>query len=162
MHQLNKGKNGERELAKVLNGLGFAMAQRGAQRKGGEDSPDVLFIQAVHIECKRVEALDLRLALEQSIRDAGPNKIPTVCHRRNRKPWLITLQRERFKDFQTAILSTGVFSLEPVPRLPVWEPAKCLNETMAGLGILPHYVAKKYDCITFPLLEVEAACKTLI
>ena len=162
MHHLNKGKNGERELAKVLNSLGFAMAQRGAQRKGGEDSPDVLFIQAVHIECKRVETLDLRSALEQSIRDAGPNKIPTVFHRKNRMPWLITVQREHFKDFQTAILSTGVFSLEPVPRVPVWKPMKRLNEAMAKLGILPHLVAKKYDCYTFPLLEVEAVCKTLI
>ena len=51
----------------------------------------------IHIEVKRVEALNLDAAMEQSIRDTQTKKekrIPVVFHRKNRKPWRATMLLE--------------------------------------------------------------------
>lgn len=92
-----KGAVGERELAAVLREAGFT-ARRGQQFSGANGDPDVVAdIPGVHIECKRVERLNIHQAYTQAVRDAGPSfKIPTVMHRRNRTPWLVTLS---LKDF---------------------------------------------------------------
>jgi Holliday junction resolvase len=86
-----KGAVGERELAKLLIEHGFE-AKRGQQHAGSPDSPDVKHnIPGIHIEVKRVEKLNIYNAMEQSIRDAGSKLTPTVFHRKNRKPWLVTM-----------------------------------------------------------------------
>ena len=41
-----------------------------------------------HIECKRVQALQLYAALEQAQADTGEGERPVVIHRRNGKPWV--------------------------------------------------------------------------
>lgn len=83
-----KGKAGERELAKVLRQLGVK-ARRGQQFKGGDDSPDVVTnIEGVHLECKRNEALRLWDAIDQADTEAAPCEIPIVCHRRNNSDWV--------------------------------------------------------------------------
>ena len=86
----NKGKRGERELAKYLTAAGYP-ARRG-QQYNGLDGEDVVCdsLAAFHIECKRVERLDLMAAVRQSQEDAG-DRIPVVMHRRNRSPWLVTM-----------------------------------------------------------------------
>ena len=86
-----KGKRGERELAAALTAEGFD-AHRGAQHRGGPDSPDVLCpsLPAIHFEAKRCERLNLYDALEQAKREAG-DKLPVVAHRRNRHEWLAIL-----------------------------------------------------------------------
>ena len=89
-----KGAKGERELAHILQEYGFD-AHRGRQYKGGSDSPDVTGIEGVHIECKRVERLNIYDAMKQSIRDAGDD-MPIVAHRKNGEKWLVTL---RLPDF---------------------------------------------------------------
>jgi Holliday junction resolvase len=94
MNSRAKGKRGELELAKVLRLYGYD-AHRGQQYKGGADSPDVTGIPGFHIEVKRVERLDLDAAMEQSIRDAGTEK-PLVIHRKNGKPWKVTMLLEDF------------------------------------------------------------------
>ena len=94
MNSRDKGKRGELELAKVLREYGFE-ARRGVQYKGGEDSPDVVGIPGVHIECKRVERLNIDDAMEQSVRDSG-EELPVVVHRKNRKSWLVTMRLEDF------------------------------------------------------------------
>ena len=58
----NKGKVGERELAKKLRELGFD-ARRGQQFCGANGDADVVGLPNIHIECKRVEALRLYDAL---------------------------------------------------------------------------------------------------
>ena len=88
-----KGAAGERELAKVLRGMGFGDCRRGQQFCGSPDSPDVAGIAGLHIEAKRTERLNIHAAMAQSIADAGSN-VPTVCHRRNRGEWLVTLRLE--------------------------------------------------------------------
>ena len=91
-----KGKTGERELANELRKNGYD-CRRGQQYKGGADSPDVVGLPGVHIECKRVEKLNLEAAYEQAVRDAGED-IPAVFHRKNRKPWLVTLSLKDFME----------------------------------------------------------------
>ena len=55
MNSKQKGKRGELELAKKLQEYGFE-ARRGQQYSGiGGD--DVVGLEGVHIECKRVEPL---------------------------------------------------------------------------------------------------------
>lgn len=95
MNSRRKGKGGELELAAILRGHGYD-AHRGQQYRGGGDSPDVTGLPGVHIECKRVERLDLDAAFEQATRDAAPGEVPAVFHRRNGKPWKVTVSLEDF------------------------------------------------------------------
>lgn len=90
-----KGKEGELALAKILRERGYD-ARRGQQFKGGADSPDVIGLPGVHIECKRVERLDLAAAYEQSFRDAADGEIAAVFHKKNREPWMVTVSLEDF------------------------------------------------------------------
>lgn len=90
-----KGKEGELALAKILRERGYD-ARRGQQFKGGADSPDVIGLPGVHIECKRVERLDLTAAYEQSFRDAADGEIAAVFHKKNREPWMVTVSLEDF------------------------------------------------------------------
>ena len=87
----DKGARGERELANILRGYGYN-AQRGQQFAGSPDSPDVKGLPNIHIECKRVERLDIYGAMEQSIRDSGEQEMPTVFHRKNNREWLVTMR----------------------------------------------------------------------
>lgn len=91
MNSRDKGKRGELELAHILREYGFD-ARRGQQYAGANGDPDVTGIPGVHIECKRVERLNLENAYDQSKRDAARRgDIPTVMHRKNRGEWLVTL-----------------------------------------------------------------------
>ena len=95
MNSREKGKRGELELAKALRTYGYD-ARRGQQFHGGADSPDVTGLPGIHIECKRVERLDLIGAYEQAFRDAAEDEIPAVFHKRNREPWFVTITLEDF------------------------------------------------------------------
>ena len=87
-----KGCRGELELAHKLEDLLGIEARRGQQFSGGDDSPDVVHsIDGLHIECKRVEKLNIHNAVKQAIDDAGDN-VPVVMHRRNGQSWLVTLK----------------------------------------------------------------------
>ena len=99
MNSRQKGKNGELELAKVLREYGYT-ARRGQQFSGANGDADVVGISGFHIECKRVEKLNIDTAVEQSVRDARDSEIPIVCHRKNRKGWLVTI---RLKDFMEVV-----------------------------------------------------------
>ena len=83
----DKGKRGERELAARLRYFGYD-AKRGVQYKGGEDSPDVIGLPGIHIECKRTERLDIYGALAQSKGDCGKD-MPVVMHRKNNCEWVV-------------------------------------------------------------------------
>jgi Holliday junction resolvase len=85
----DKGKRGERELARELTRLFGVKARRGQQYCGGPDSPDVLVdIPNIHIECKRAERFRLYDAIDQAIGDAGVGQVPIVMHRSNLNPWV--------------------------------------------------------------------------
>ncbi len=89
-----KGAAGERELAAVLSGYGYAV-ERGGSLSFGE-VPDLVGLPGVHIEVKRVERLNVGEAMSQSIRDSErfQDGAPALFHRRNRSPWLVTMRLE--------------------------------------------------------------------
>lgn len=89
----NKGKVGERELARELSRVFGVSARRGVQFCGGPDSPDIVTdIPGVHFECKRTERFRLYESLEQAITDGGESNIPVVMHRQNKKPWIAVVR----------------------------------------------------------------------
>ena len=83
----NKGKVGERELAKKLREYGFE-ARRGQQYCGADGSADVVGLEGIHIECKRTERLSLYDALSQAKSDSKGG-LPIVIHRRNNAEWVV-------------------------------------------------------------------------
>lgn len=90
-----KGAAGERELAALLREAGYKNAKRGQQFSGLQGDADVVdALPNVHIECKRVERLNIDDAMEQAARDARENEAPAVFHRKNRKGWLVTMRIE--------------------------------------------------------------------
>lgn len=92
-----KGAAAERELARFLREHGYEDAKRGVQYCGVNGDADIVdAIPGVHIECKRVEKLNLDAALEQSERDARTEEIPVVIHRKNRQSWRITMALDDF------------------------------------------------------------------
>lgn len=90
-----KGKTGELELANKLKEYGYK-AQRSVQYNGKDGQADVLGLPHVHIECKRVEKLNLYDAMEQAKRDAKHGDLPAVFHRKNRCNWLVTMELDDF------------------------------------------------------------------
>lgn len=87
----NKGKCGERELALKLKEHGYE-AKRGQQYCGITGAADVVGLDGIHIECKRVESLRLEDAMMQSIRDSKEGELPCVMHRKNDHEWLVVMK----------------------------------------------------------------------
>lgn len=86
-----KGATAERELAAFIRDEFGIEASRSA-RNGVDAAEDIAHeIAGLHIECKRVEALNVPAALAKAAQDAG-GKIPTLWHRRNRGEWLLTIR----------------------------------------------------------------------
>lgn len=87
-----KGAKGERELANKLKEYGYNC--RRGQQYNGLEGEDVVGLDYIHIECKRVERLDLASAIEQSKRDSEKGQFPAVFHRRNNEKWKVTMELE--------------------------------------------------------------------
>lgn len=90
-----KGKKGERELSKALRYHGYD-TRRGQQYCGSNGDADVVGLPFLHIECKRVEKLNLKVAMEQSINDAREGEKPCVMHRKNHGKWMVTMLLDDF------------------------------------------------------------------
>jgi Holliday junction resolvase len=87
-----KGRGGELELARVFQEYGYDVQPGRAQSYG--EVPDLIGLPGVHIEVKRVERLNVPEAMKQAVRDAEKfhDGAPTLFHRRNREPWLVTMR----------------------------------------------------------------------
>ena len=83
-------------MANLISDRGYKCI-RGQQRSGLEQA-DVIGLEYIHIECKRVENLNLDKAMEQSIRDRKAGEMATVFHRKNNQKWKVTIG---FEDFMT-------------------------------------------------------------
>ena len=92
MNSKQKGNRGERDLAKKLREYGY-YCRRGQQYSGIEGD-DVVGLEGIHIECKRVERLQLTDAMLQSKRDAKEDEVPVVMHRKNHENWKVTMYLE--------------------------------------------------------------------
>lgn len=95
MNSRQKGARGERELASKLREYGYN-SRRGQQYCGANGDADVTGLDGIHIECKRVERLNLEDAMSQSRRDSREDEIPVVMHRKNNCEWLTTIRLEDF------------------------------------------------------------------
>lgn len=67
MNSRQKGSRGERELAKIFREHGYE-ARRGQQYCGISGDADVVGLPGIHVECKRVEKLNLLDAMGQAMR----------------------------------------------------------------------------------------------
>lgn len=101
-----KGKRGERELAKYLSKFFGTNCRRGQQRSG-LDQDDIIGLSGIHVECKRVERLNIHDAIDQAVHDSDGD-VPAVFHRRNKKPWLVTVRLEDLKEFAQCILDCSM------------------------------------------------------
>mgnify|MGYP002798740963 FL=1 len=90
----NKGKKGERELANILKDYGYDC--RRGQQYNGLDGEDVVGLDYIHIEVKRVQALNLDEAMEQAKKDSKDNQMPAVFHRKNNKKWKVTMELDNW------------------------------------------------------------------
>ncbi len=97
-----KGARGERELANLLKEYGYE-CRRGQQYSGSNGDADVVGLPGIHIECKRVEKLNIEKAMEQSARDARDGEMPVVMHRKDRHPWLVTMAMGDFMEMYSKV-----------------------------------------------------------
>ena len=95
MNSRQKGASGERELAHVLKEYGYE-TRRGQQFSGANGDADVVGVSGLHIECKRVERLNIHDAMNQALKDAREGETAVVMHRKNRTPWLVTMTLDDF------------------------------------------------------------------
>lgn len=138
MNSREKGKRGERQWRDELRAHGYN-ARRGQQFAGSPESPDVVCpaLAWIHFEVKAVERLNIEEAMEQARRDSvsamksGCHElVPIVAHRRNFRPWLVTMEAETFFQFLRGTLpGTSV----PANALPREETQKQENERVSEL-----------------------------
>ena len=87
-----KGRNGEIELANLLNEYGIP-ARPGNPMSYGK-TPDIVGIHQIHAEVKRTEKTHLNAWIAQATEDAEKfgDGAPTIFHRMSRQPWLVTMK----------------------------------------------------------------------
>ncbi len=90
-----KGARGERELSSKLKEYGYS-TRRGQQYCGANGDADVVGLNGVHIEVKRVERLNIYDAITQAKTDANKGEMPTVFHRKDRCEWLVTMRLDDY------------------------------------------------------------------
>lgn len=91
--QNKKGKRGERELAAKLKDYGYD-CRRAQQYCGTNGDADVIGLNGIHIECKRVERININQAMQQAQSNAPNCKFPVVFHRKNNCDWFVTMRLE--------------------------------------------------------------------
>lgn len=104
MNSREKGKRGELELSRLLREHGYD-TRRGQQYCGANGDADVVGLPGIHIECKRVERLNIYDAMKQAKADKRDMEIPIVCHRKNNCGWLVTME---FEDFIRMYEESGI------------------------------------------------------
>lgn len=97
----NKGAAAERELANLINDTWGYPTRRGYTF---HHESDVVGLEGCHIECKRQEHLNLHAAMAQAKEEAKKRDdgVPVVIHRKDRTPWLVTMELETFMDLYGA------------------------------------------------------------
>ncbi len=130
IHVVNKGKNGEREIATMLreiidlainnidnlNQSEIQRLQEAVQRNTNQSSSggcDILLF-GLAIEVKRQEILNLNAWWNQTVISATRNKsIPILIWRQNRKQWQVKMEvKLQIPNSEIAILTAGIISIE--------------------------------------------------
>lgn len=88
----DKGARGERMLKEYLNSLGLTVKRGYTFLK----QSDLVDLPGIHIECKFVEKLNVRKAVDQAIEESEKRKdgMPAVFWKVSRKPWLTIMRTE--------------------------------------------------------------------
>ena len=104
-----KGAKGERELSHKLNEYGFK-TRRTVQYNGKaeEGQADLVGLKGIHIECKRVQRLNLDDAMSQAIHDAKAGEMPTVFHRKDYGSWMVTMRLQDWMELYKEYFETVV------------------------------------------------------
>ena len=89
-----KGAVGERELSEFLRERGWPGSRRGQQRSGVDTADVIDGPEGWHLECKRVEKLNVWAAFAQATEDAPAGDHPCVAMRRNHSQWLAVVKLE--------------------------------------------------------------------
>lgn len=89
----SKGARFERELASRMKARGYN-CRRGQQYCGANGDADVIGLLGIHIEAKRQEKMQLYDWMEQAKRDAKPDELPAVFHKKNNREILVTMTFE--------------------------------------------------------------------
>ena len=101
-----KGARGERELSSKLKEYGYE-TRRSQQYCGANGDADVVGLDNIHIECKRVEKLNIYDAISQAKADVKETELPTVFHRKDRSEWLVTMTiddwMKLYKDYEPTL-----------------------------------------------------------
>ena len=90
-----KGSRTERELSHKLHEVCGWTARRTAQACGKFGDSDVVVpeIPRLLVESKAVERLNVVAAMARASEDAAASeKLPMLCHKRNRTEWLVTVR----------------------------------------------------------------------
>lgn len=97
----NKGANAERELAKLIRDTWGYDVHRGYVF---HHESDLVGLDGIHCEVKRVEHLNIFKAMAQAIREAIKRKdgLPTVFFRRDGGEWMVTMRLEDWIDLYGA------------------------------------------------------------
>ena len=89
--QQKKGRDAEKELSRILNTFGIP-ARPGAALNFGTE-PDLIGIDHIHPEVKRIERLNVSMAMRQAIKDSEKfGGLPVLFHRKNREEWFCTMR----------------------------------------------------------------------
>ena len=94
----------------------------GCQFRGTPDTPDVVGLNGLHIECKRTERGKVYDWLDQAQRESANGSVPVVMHRRNKREWVGFLAR----------VDDELASIEPVARARLSSPGR----SMVGSGVM--------------------------
>lgn len=97
MNSKKKGARGERLWRDELNANGLSGSYRDGQQgygvTGSGYHPDIMcpMLPVAHFEVKNTQNLNVRKAMQQSIDDAGSDRVPIVAWKKNHQPWLVTM-----------------------------------------------------------------------
>jgi Holliday junction resolvase len=101
-----KGSRTERELAKELNKEMGWHARRTAQTCGKFGDADIHIpeLPQVLVESKAVQTLNVVAAMNRAVEDAAAaGKLPVLCHKKNRTPWLLTIRLSDLRLFMEMV-----------------------------------------------------------
>lgn len=101
-----KGKTGELELVNKFKEYGFTKARRSQQYSGEGHTADLVGLPDLHVECKRVERLNIDKAIDQCLGDKVDEDLGIVAHRKNNRPWLVTMTFEDWMEIYKRYLTT--------------------------------------------------------
>jgi len=103
LKEREKGARGERMLRDELHELGFEDATRGFV---WNHTSDLVGLDGIHVECKFVEKLNIRNALDQAKDESIKRQdgLPTVFSKTSRKPWIVTMDLKDWAKLYRAYL----------------------------------------------------------